>query len=80
MGVTKNAKLSATFLPLELPPADGRLPKGISNEFFDKVIRQSIDVDSWKHGFSKNAMLWPLVYWSIFNHTRPAADVIAVSV
>jgi hypothetical protein len=26
-------KLSATFLPLELPPEDGRPPRGISSEF-----------------------------------------------
>jgi hypothetical protein len=31
-GVKKGSKLYATFLPLELPPADGRPPRGISRE------------------------------------------------
>jgi hypothetical protein len=29
-GVPKGSKLYATFLPLELPPEDGRPPRGIS--------------------------------------------------
>lgn len=31
-GVPKGSKLYATFLPLELPPEDGRPPRGISRE------------------------------------------------
>lgn len=31
-GVPRNAKLYATFLPLEVPPEDGRPPRGISSE------------------------------------------------
>lgn len=32
-GVPKGSKLYATFLPLELPPEDGRPPRGISRKW-----------------------------------------------
>jgi cytochrome c biogenesis protein len=37
-GVPKGSKLYATFLPLELPPADGRPPRGISRKFLARGI------------------------------------------
>jgi hypothetical protein len=37
-GVPEGTKLYATFLPLELPPEDGRPPRGISSKFGEAFV------------------------------------------